>query len=396
MILFALRMLVGSRVKFFGIVAGVLFTSFLCTHFQAIVCGLMTRTFAMIGDTNVADVWVMDPAVEYIDEVANLPGPAIDRVRSVPGVEWAARLYYGTLRARLPGGRFRSVQVIGVEDATLIGLPLRITRGRAQDLRRPDAVIIDEYSCRNLMRAAIHPSAVQRGAINLDAPSRPLDVGDELTINDQRVVIVGKADILPRFLTKGTFFTTYSRAVRMAPPERNQLSFVLVRAAAGQNADELAARIEATTGLKALSARGFAAATVWYFVKNTDVVGQVILMTLIAILVGTCITGLLLYMFTAENLRFYGMLMAVGATNAIVLRMIIAQTLAAATLGYCLGIGSSAALGRVMALAHLPYRLLWPSLFITAFFVLLVSVVSSILSVRQALRLEPGVVFRSA
>lgn len=395
MILFALRMLVGSRVKFFGIVAGVLFTSFLCTHFQAIVCGLMTRTFAMIGDTNVADVWVMDPAVEYIDEVANLPGPAIDRVRSVPGVEWAARLYYGTLRARLPGGRFRSVQVIGVEDATLIGLPLRITRGSAQDLRRPDAVIIDEYSCRNLMRAAIHPPAVQRGAIDLDAPSRPLDVGDELTINDQRVVVVGKADILPRFLTKGTFFTTYSRAVRMAPPERNQLSFVLVRAAPGQNADELAARIEATTGLKALSARGFAAATVWYFVKNTDVVGQVILMTLIAILVGTCITGLLLYMFTAENLRFYGMLMAVGATNAIVLRMIIAQTLAAASLGYCLGIGASAALGRVMALAHLPYRLLWPSLFITAFFVLLVSVVSSILSVRQALRLEPGVVFRS-
>lgn len=395
MILFALRMLLGARVKFFGIVAGVLFTSFLCTHFQAIVCGLMTRTFAMIGDTNVADVWVMDPAVEYIDEVANLPGPAIDRVRSVPGVEWAARLYYGSLRARLPGGRFRSVQVIGVEDATLIGLPGRITSGHAEDLRRPDAVIIDTYSCRNLMRAAIDPPAVQRGAIDLDAPSRPLDVGDELTINDHRVVIVGKADILPRFLTKGTFFTTYTRAVRMAPPERNQLSFVLVRGTPGQSADELAARIEATTGLKALSARAFAAATVWYFVKNTDVIGQVILMTLIAILVGTCITGLLLYMFTAENLRFYGMLMAVGATGGTILRMVIAQTLTAATLGYCLGVGASAALGQVMELAHLPYRLLWPSFLITAFFVLLVGVVASIFSVRQTLRLEPGVVFRA-
>lgn len=395
MILFALRMLIGSRIKFFGIVAGVLFTSFLCTHFQAIVCGLMTRTFAMISDTNVADVWVMDPAVEYIDEVANLPGPAIDRVRSVPGVEWAARLYYGSLRARLPGGRFRSVQVIGVEDATLVGLPLRITKGRAEDLRRPDAVLIDEYSCRSLMRATIDPPAVQRGAIDLYAPSRPLDVGDELTVNDHRVVIVGKADILPRFLTKGTFFTTYSRAVRMAPPERNQLSFVLVRGMRGQNPDELAARIEASTGLKALSARSFATATVWYFSKNTDVVGQVMIMTLIAVLVGTCITGILLYMFTAENLRFYGMLMAVGATNATILGMVIAQTLTAATLGYFLGVGASAVLGRVMELGHLPYRLLWPSLFITGLFVLLVSVISSVFSVRQALRLEPGVVFRS-
>ncbi|MBY0113508.1 MAG: ABC transporter permease [Phycisphaerales bacterium] len=396
MIRLAIKMLLGSRIKFFGIVAGVLFTSFLCTHFQAIVCGLMTRTFAMISDTNVADVWVMDPAVEYIDEVANLPAPALDRVRSVPGVDWASRLYFGTLRARLPGGRFRSVQVIGLEDATLVGLPRAITQGRAEDLRRPDAVILDEYSCRSLMRAAIDPPQEIHGALDLNAPSRPLGVGDELTINDHRVVIVGKADILPRFLTKGTFFTTYSRAVRMAPPERNQMSYVLVRANRGEDPAALAQRIEARTGLKALSSSQFAEATVWYFIKNTDVVGQVFIMTFIAVLVGTVITGLLLFMFTAENLRSYGMLMAVGASSRILLLMVIAQSATAASLGYCLGVGASSALGELMAFAYLPYRLLWPSLLITGFFVLLVSVLASILSVRQALRLEPGVVFRSS
>lgn len=396
MIRLAIKMLLGARVKFFGIAAGVLFTSFLCTHFQAIVCGLMTRTFAMISDTNVADVWVMDPAVEYIDEVANLPAPALDRVRSVPGVEWASRLYFGTLRARLPGGRFRSVQVIGLEDATLVGLPRTITQGRAEDLRRPDAVILDEYSCRSLMRASLQPPSEIRGAIDLDAPSRPLGVGDELTINDHRVVIVGKADILPRFLTKGTFFTTYSRAVRMAPPERNQMSYVLVRADRGEDPAELARRIESRTGLKALSSDQFARATVWYFIRNTDVIGQVFIMTFIAVLVGTIITGLLLFMFTAENLRYYGMLMAVGASSRTILLMVAAQSATAASLGYCLGVGGSALLGRVMSLAHLPYRLLWPSLLITGLFVLVVGVVASFLSVRQALGLEPGIVFRSS
>ncbi len=395
MIRLAIKMLLESRIKFLGIVAGVLFTSFLSTHFQAIFAGIMTRTFAMISDTSAADIWVMDPAVEYVDEVANLPAPALDRVRSVPGVKWATRLYFGSLRARLPGGRFRSVQIIGLDDASLVGLPEKITQGKAEDLRKPDAVIVDEYSCRNLLRASITEGWGSGIILDFAAPSRPLSVGDELTINDHRVAVVGKADILPRFIAKGTFFMTYSLATRMAPPERNQMSYVLVKAATGVDPEALARRIEAATRLKALTADEFAANTVRYYIKNTDIVGQVGLMTLIAILVGTIITGLLLFMFTAENLRYYGVLMALGATSGTLTAMVLAQAACAALIGYSLGIGASTALGTLMKYGHLPYRLMWPSLFVTGFFVVLVAALSSFLSVRQALRLEPGIVFRS-
>ncbi|MBX3381715.1 MAG: ABC transporter permease [Phycisphaeraceae bacterium] len=395
MIRLAIKMLIGSRIKFLGIVAGVLFTSFLSTHFQAIFAGIMTRTFAMISDTSVADIWVMDPAVEYVDEVANLPPPALDRVRSVPGVKWATRLYFGSLRARLPGGRFRSVQVIGLDDASLVGLPDRITQGRPEDLRQPDAVIVDEYSCKNLLRASLTDGWGSGITLDFAAPTRPLAVGDEITINDHRVVVVGKADILPRFIAKGTFFMTYSLATRIAPPERNQMSYVLVKAEPGVVVADLARRIGTATRLKALTADEFAANTVRYYIRNTDIVGQVGLMTLIAILVGTIITGLLLFMFTAENLRYYGMLMAVGATARTLTEMVLAQAACAALIGYSLGIGFSAVLGTLMKYGHLPYRLMWPSLLVTGFFVVLVAAISSMLSVRQALKLEPGIVFRS-
>lgn len=404
MIRIAIVMLMGSRVKFIGVVTGVLFTSLLITHFQAIFCGIMTRTFALISDNAVVDVWVMDPAVEYIDEVAKLPSPALERVRSVEGVEWATKLYTGALRTRLPGGRFRSADVIGVDDATLVGLPARMVEGSALDIRQPDSVIVDRESARTLLRPAVRGAATDDGdadrlwgvnvGTSLETPTRPLLVGDEVMINDRRVRVVGTVDILPRFFKKGVFFTTYSNAVRLAPPERNQMSYVLVKARNGQDATQLARRIEATTGLKALTRAEFSAHTVWYYIKNTDIVGQIGMMTVIAVSVGTTITGLLLSMFTAENLRYYGMLMATGATTRTILSMVSAQAAMAGAIGFGLGVGASCTLGVVMSGTGLPFRLMWPSFIVTGVFVVVVCVLSGILSARQAVRLEPGIVFR--
>jgi ABC-type antimicrobial peptide transport system permease subunit len=52
-------------------------------------------------------------------------------------------------------------------------------------------------------------------------------------------------------------------------------------------------------------------------------------------------------------------------------------------------------MGELMVSAGMPYRLLWPSLIITGFFVAVVCVLSGILSARQVARLEPGMVFRA-
>jgi len=405
MIRIAIKMLMGSRVKFIGVVTGILFTSLLITHFQAIFCGIMTRTFAMIADNQIVDVWVMDPAVEYIDEVAKLPSPSLERVRSVEGVGWATRLFTGSLRTRLPGGRFRSADVIGVDDATLIGLPAKVIEGSAMDIRQPDAVLVDRESARTLLRPATRGSGTVNPAdenrlwgvgvgTSLNTPTRPLVVGDEVMINDHRVRVVGIVEILPRFIKRGTFYTTYTNAVRLAPRERNQLSFVLAKARDGENAISLARRIERETGLKALTREEFEATTVWYFIRNTDIVGQIGMMAMIAVSVGVSITGLLLSMFTAENLRYYGVLMATGATTRTILAMVAAQAVTAGMIGFGLGIGASCTLGIVMSGTGLPYRLMWPTFFITGAFVVVVCVLSALVSARQAARLEPGIVFR--
>jgi hypothetical protein len=105
-------------VRHVGLLFGITFTSFLVTFAGSYFCGFMTRGFALIAENPGADVWVMDPAVESTELTINIPDSALARVRSVDGVLSATPLALATADARFPDGRFQSLQLIGVDDAT--------------------------------------------------------------------------------------------------------------------------------------------------------------------------------------------------------------------------------------------------------------------------------------
>lgn len=397
MIRLAIRMLVGDTTKWLGVVMGVLFCTFLTTHMLAMFAGMMERSFALITDIPQADIWVMDPTVEYADEPAGLPATALDRTRSVPGVKWAVPLYTGTLRARLPSGQFRGVLVIGIDDATLIGAPERIIRGDVRSLRNAESVIADTEGARLLLRMPLRLPEHRPGwnMPDLKVPTRPLVVGDELLVNDHRLVVVGLAELGARFLSKPILYMTYSRARQIAPPERNLLSYVLVKAADGEDHHALAERIQRSTGLRARPRVAFEEDTFWYYVRTTGVVGRIAFMVSLAVVVGALVSGLLLYLFTADNLRYYATLKALGAADATVVKMVLAQAAVCGVVGFGMGVGLSVLLSRLMSTRAMPYLLMWPALGFTAAVVVVVSALSALLSARSVIRLEPGMVFRA-
>ena len=51
------------------------------------------------------------------------------------------------------------------------------------------------------------------GEPHLNAPTRPLSVGDELLVNDNRVKIAGTSEALPRYPPRPLLYTTFSNAV---------------------------------------------------------------------------------------------------------------------------------------------------------------------------------------
>ena len=151
MIWIALKMLTGDRAKYFGIVFGVTFASLLMAHQVSIFVGIMSRCTSQVRDLEEADIWVMNPYVKYTDEVMALSESDLQRVRGVEGVDWAVRLFKGAVRAKITGGEdiegagnFRTVQLMGLDDATLIGAPREMIMGDLADIRQPDAVIVDE------------------------------------------------------------------------------------------------------------------------------------------------------------------------------------------------------------------------------------------------------------
>lgn len=388
----AVKMLMGDRAKFLGIVFGLTFAALLITQQASIFVGLMTRTFGFVADTGQADVWVMDPKVQFIDDVKPMQDTMLLRVRGVEGVAWAVPLYKGQIRARLANGQFQLCNVIGLDDASLTGGPPEMIEGSLLDLRRSEGVIVDEVGANGKL-AKPAPLGPDGKPIPGTSPT-PLKIGDTLELNDRRAVVVGICRVSRTFQSQPVIYTTYSRATTFAPRERRLLSFVLVGAEPGVDRDALAARIERETGLAALSQDGFSWKTVTYFMKNTGIPINFGISVLLGFLVGTAIAGQTFYNFTYDNLKQFGALKAMGASNWRLLRMILLQALIVGLIGYGLGVGAASSFGMLSGRSELAFRLLWQTLAITGGAITLICLLSASLALLKVITLEPAIVFK--
>ena len=75
----ALRMLLGDRAKYIGLIFGIAFSTMLMSNQVAIFSGLMLRTASQILNAREADIWVMDPRVEYVDEIEPMTDTQLER-----------------------------------------------------------------------------------------------------------------------------------------------------------------------------------------------------------------------------------------------------------------------------------------------------------------------------
>src|SRR4029078_87052 len=112
MLIYALKMLIGDRTKYLGIIVGLSFASFIISQQAAIFIGIMTRTFSFITDTSQPNIWVMDPSVQFVDDVKPMKETALLRVRGVDGVDWAVPMYKGLIQARSINGIFETCSLI--------------------------------------------------------------------------------------------------------------------------------------------------------------------------------------------------------------------------------------------------------------------------------------------
>lgn len=379
----ALKMLMGDRAKYIGMIIGLTFASLLITQQLSIFVGIMTRTYGFMTDAGLADIWVMDPKVQFIDDVKPLQETQLFRVRGVDGVQWAVPLYKGLLKARLTDGTFQTVTVVGLDDASLIGGPAEMVAGQLANLRRSDGIIVDVVGAGDKLARRLP-----------DGTRAPLQVGAVVELNDHRAIVVGLCQVSRTFQSQPVVYTTYSRATTFAPRERKRLSFVLVKARPDEDVEILSQRIQRVTGLAAYPRDAFAQLTVWYYLKYTGIPINFGVAVALGFLVGMAIAGQTFYNFTLDNLRHFGALKAMGTPNSTLRQMILLQALLVGSIGYGLGVGLASLFGYVLRHTELAFRMPWRLLGLSAAAVLLICMGAALVSMRKVMCLEPAVVFR--
>jgi putative ABC transport system permease protein len=388
----ALKMLMGDKAKYIGIIFGLTFAALLITQQASIFVGLMTRTYGFVADTALPDIWAMDEKVQFVDDVKPLQDTMLLRVRGVEGVQWAVPLYKGILRARLANGLFQNCNVIGLDDASLVGGPPTMIEGRIDDLRRDEGVIVDEVGAYGKLAKPAAPGP--DGKVDPKAKPIPLKIGDTLELNDKRAVVVGICRVSRTFQSQPVIYTTYSRALRFAPRERKLLSFVLVKANPGVDLTTLSSRITEQTGLAAFTNWDFSWKTIMYFMKYTGIPINFGIAVILGFLVGTAIAGQTFYNFTLDNLKQFGALKAMGASNWRLLRMIMLQALQVGLIGYGLGVGAASTFGLLSGNSELAFRLLSQTLMVTGVAITLITIIAALFSILKVMRLEPAIVFK--
>ena len=383
MYIIALKMLLGDRAKYVGIVIGLTFASLLITQQLSIFVGLISRTYGFITDTGLADIWVMDAKVQFVDDIKPLQETQLFRVRGVDGVQWAVPLYKGLLKARLANGTFQTVNLIGLDDASLIGGPPTMVVGHLADLRRSDSIIVDDVGAQDKL-ASLMP----------DGRRVPLRIGDVVELNDHRAIVVGLCRVSRTFQSQPVVYTTYARATTFAPKERKRLSFVLVKVRPGEDVQVVSRRIRQFTGLAAYPRQAFADLTRQYFMENTGIPINFGIAVGLGFIVGTAIAGQTFYNFTLDNLRHFGVLKAMGTSNGMLLRMILLQALLVGSVGYGLGVGAAALFGYLLRDSELAFRMPWQLLLLSAAAVMFICMGAALISMQKVMRLEPAIVFQ--
>ncbi|HEY1555893.1 MAG TPA: ABC transporter permease [Kofleriaceae bacterium] len=372
----ARKLLLHDRLRFAVAIAGVSVAVMLVLVQVGLYFGFMDTASSIIDASN-ADLWVGKAGNESFEFASPMDERAYYKVASVPGVERADRVLMNFAQFKLADGGDLGVQVVGVETTpgrpAMLG-PWHVIDGDARRLAEPGAISVDrsEYAKLKIDR-----------------------VGHETEIGGVHAEVVALTSGIRSFTTSPIVFTDLRSARSYMPGlGADAVTYVLVRVAPGASIDDVQARINALPHMAAYRTPEMSERTRSYWSKRTGVGAGFFTTAVLGILVGFVVVGQILYSGTLQYIREYGTLKAMGAKNSAVVRVILAQAMISAALGFVLGGVLAFGMRTAMAAAHLTVAL-FPALFAATLVVTIAMCsLASLLSIVKVLRLDPASVFK--
>jgi len=275
---------------------------------------------------------------------------------------------------RTPIGKQQVVALVGADPGVGRRFPVPNRLESAAEMS-PDAVLYD-VSDRKQIEVNTLPSEVE--------------------INRHRASIEREIQGYGAFLGVPFLFTSYRNAIRYMDFGPDQAMYILLRIDKSYSVSQVQQSLkQRLPEVDVLTQDEFAHKSRMYWTIKTGAGGAILTAAVLGFLIGLVVVSQTIYANTMENIEEYATLKALGASQSFVARIVLSQALICGAIGSVLGllavIPSISYAKSLIPWIHAPWWLpgamVVPSLAMCS--------LASIVSVRSALTVEPGRVFRA-
>jgi putative ABC transport system permease protein len=369
----AQRNLTHDKVRLAVTLTGIVFAVVLIVVEMGLFLGFTVTTSSIIDKSNV-DFWIVSKHTPYIEQGAAFSERKLYQVLATPGVASADKYIVRFAEWKSRDGSDQSVQIVGFNPYTRIGGPWNVVQGSVEDLKTPDAVMIDELYAKKL--------GVTR-------------VGETFEIYGRRARVVGFTSGIRAFTTTPYVFTSFKNGQDFARLEQDQTLFILVKAVPGTDLVALQHDLQSRLrDVDVLPTAKFSSMTRIYWMFTTGAGVAVLIAALLGLIVGVVVVAQTIYATTMDHIREYGTLKAMGAPNSYIYKVIITQAAIAGVVGYALAMFVSFFVVRASQSGGAAILLPLPMVVALFFLTLMMCATAAVVSINKVTSLDPAMVFR--
>ena len=410
MVSLARKNLLKDLPRFLVAQAGIMFAVSLVTIQTGILKGF-TRSTTLLIDSSDADIWVASENIVNFELTEPFPYVQVRQAQDLEGVALAEALTIGSGRW-YSDGKLTTLRVFGFDPNGQLFRPGQVSDAAIAALNAPYSALIDRTNMRSFRIENVGDVARIRQlpvtVVGLTSDSQSL-VSSKFVftslVNAGAYINSGFSSELTCQLGEGdiTCVNEFERAdtVNVADPAPLNadapVTYVLVRAAQGEDLQQLKQRLEDTLpGTKAFTKDELIDTTQAYWQNRTGIGFILGLGAIVGVIVGMVVVAQILYTSVSENLREFGTLKAMGASDWDIYSVILEQSLWMAVLGYVPGLLLCWGIGTWTAATQGIVVLITPLSAVGVFGIMVVMCVgSAVFAIQKVTRVDPGIVFKA-
>lgn len=373
----AWRFIRYGKAKSIGIVTAIFISVFLIGQQLSLLLFLMGLMGNLVGNApaDANDLWIIERQSHNVNQLNSLDTRLVQQVQSVPGVLTAQPVVLANARATFLDGKTAGITLVGAPAPAFLMGPVeaRIDSGQIAELSHPMNVSAEYFNARSWDTELFQ--------------GKPIEINGK---SAQVAVITRNAQAFGA----SVMYTSLENARHLADVPIHQVHIIIVKLAADQQKEQIAARIhQLFPNVQAWDPEKLRKSTVKEILISSNMGLSFGTLVVFAMISGFFIIGLTLYSSALDRIRDYGTLKAIGAKTSYVNRLIMMQALLYALIGYLIamlflwGFKFGAASGGLKIDLSAGFVLFL--LLVT----LVISVGGSLFAVRKISKLEPASVF---